>query len=226
MTDEAAAPGTSFSASAPMAAPGAIKQYAVPAAPAPAPEPWQPGMPAPGAAPAGGPAASAPVPAPADGPAAAADAGALTPAEVDADLLDSVFWDGAVTPGRYVLDNAPEGVERSHEQELAVRSLFVSEQLPVSVGKHLSGLWNQSLANPPTPEQNTVAAQRVVAQLGQTERGTETLKLAQQEMAAIVKKNPAVHEWLEVSGLGNDRWLIEHLANRARARSRRAARGR
>lgn len=143
--------------------------------------------------------------------------------ELDAAALSSGFFDDRVTVGRYVFEAPPRGVESSQEQEMAIRTLFAAEKIPVSVGQHISKLWNQACANPPTAEAKALAAQKVMAELnrGGEVRATETIRLAQQEVARLAKTNPSIVEMLEVSGLGNDRWLIEHLANTARVRGAR-----
>ncbi|WP_017460564.1 hypothetical protein [Dyella ginsengisoli] len=150
----------------------------------------------------------------------------VTPADRDADLLDGAFFDESAHPGRYSFDRAPPGVEHSHTQELAARALLAAEQVPPEFGRYLSAQWNRAVVNPPTPEANAAAAERVREQLTRTdpEHGAETIRLAQQEVAAAAARNPAVRDWLEQSGMGNDPALIHYLANRARARASRAAR--
>lgn len=162
-----------------------------------------------------------------DAPPSGADAPQreLTQAERDADFQDGTFFDESVQPGRYSFDRVPPGVQHSPEQELAARSLFAAEQVPPEIGRYLSTVWNKAAAaGPVSPEANAAAAERVTAQLNAKPDGAETIKLAQQEAAAIIQRNPGVREWLEQSGMGNDPFLINYLANRARARANRAAR--
>ena len=161
-------------------------------------------------------------------PASGADAPQreFTQAEREADFQDGAFFDEAAQPGRYSFDRVPQGITHSPEQELAARTLFAAEQVPAEVGRYLSTVWNKAAANPPTHEANIAAAERVTAQLTRMDpqRGAETIRLAQQEVDAIAQRNPAVRNWLEQSGMGNDPVLINYLANRARARASRAAR--
>lgn len=152
----------------------------------------------------------------------ASEAPAISVAQPDAavEAMDASFWDATANPGRYSFDQPPPGIERSPEQELQVRQLFADEQVPSEVGRHITTLWNRALLNPPSREANVAAMQQLHADITRhdPERGAETIRLAQAEVQAIAKRNPGVLDMLEQSGLGNDRWLVEHLANRARAR--------
>lgn len=149
----------------------------------------------------------------------------VTQAERDADFQDGTFFDESAQPGRYSFDRVPPGMQHSPEQELAARNLFAAEQVPPEIGRYLSTVWNKAAAaGPVSPEANASAAERVAAQLNAKPDGAETIKLAQQEVEAIAQRTPAVREWLEQSGMGNDPFLINYLANRARARANRAAR--
>lgn len=147
--------------------------------------------------------------------------------DADADFQDGTFFDESAQPGRYSFDRVAPGIQHSPQQEVAARTLFAAEQVPAEVGRYLSTVWNKAAAaGPQTPEANAAAAERVTAQLTRMDpaQGAETIKLAQQEVEAIAKRTPAVREWLEQSGMGNDPFLINYLANRARARANRAAR--
>lgn len=149
----------------------------------------------------------------------------LTQAELDADFQDGTFFDDRAQPGRYSFDRVPPGMQHSPEQELAARNLFAAEHVPPEIGRYLSTVWNKAAAaGPMSAEANAAAAERVAAQLNAKPDGAETIKLAQQEAAAIIQRNPGVREWMEQSGMGNDPFLINYLANRARARANRAAR--
>lgn len=150
---------------------------------------------------------------------------ALPLAQTDpvADVMEASFWDESAHPGRYSFNQPPPGFQHSPQQELQVRQLFAEEKLPPEIGRHITTLWNRALLSPPSHKDNLAAMQRVTADISRHDpvRGAETIRLAQAEIQAIAKRNPAVLDMLEQSGLGNDRWLIEHLANRARARANR-----
>lgn len=159
--------------------------------------------------------AKAPVSASATLPSPSAQPGPVDP-------LDELAFAGPASPTAYNFGTAPQGVEISLEQEAHFREVFHREGIPSSIGNRIGELWNQAVANPPTPEQLELGYQTGYAALNRmwganTDRN---LKVADAEVQRMAKTNPQIKDMLRHSGLGNSPWLASTLYNFAKSRGR------
>jgi hypothetical protein len=177
----------------------------------------------PGAAPA---AASAPSAAALLGSEPAPPGQAPVPAEqaaVDpAEAMDAAIFAGPASPSAYNFGPAAPGVQTSPEQELAMRSLFHQEGVPASIGDQIGKLFNAAVAKPPTPAMIEMSRQTATAQLTRQwgDDFQRNVAIAQAEITRMAKTRPEIREMLDVSGLGNNPWVIISVFNMAKAKGR------
>lgn len=168
-----------------------------------------------------GPAETAAGPNPAT-PQALTDQSPVTPS-VDGSL-DAAVFAAPQSAGSYQFpsDPPPEGVELSLDFEAANRAAMHAAGIPVSIGNELARRWNAAQsADAPTPESLAQSRQTAMAALDKawgSERDAN-IALARQVVEAMAEKQPGIKDMLEVTGLGNDPWIIQTFANLARARS-------
>jgi hypothetical protein len=131
-------------------------------------------------------------------------------------------FQGANSPASYNFGQVPGGIEPSFEQEMSFRNLFHQEGIPASIGNEIGRLWNQATANPPSDAQMEQSRQECSVALHRL-WGADTQKnlaIAQAEVQRLAKSNPNIVEMLDVSGLGNNAWLIASVVNMAKAKGR------
>jgi hypothetical protein len=174
----------------------------------------------PGAAPAAQPAPSSAAALGGAQPAPAAPGQA--PEAQPVDPMDAAIFAGPSNPAAYNFGPAPAGVQHSPEQELAFRSMFHEEGIPTAIGDQIGRLWHQAAAKPPTPVQLELSRQTATVKLSRMwgDDFERNVAVAQAEVTRMAKGRPEIREMLDVSGLGNDHWIISSLYNLARARGR------
>lgn len=124
------------------------------------------------------------------------------------------------SPDGYIFEPPPDGkVDLGLEQSM--RKLFFETKAPQGVAAHVVNRWNQAAANPPTPEQIALEQAATTAHLKATWGADyeNNLKMACLEFDDVAGHHPHARKMLDISGMGNDAWLIQTLYNRACARN-------
>ena len=150
------------------------------------------------------------------------------PAARDAADLDGLLFEAPASPQQYTFEPTPPGVQSDPQQEQAVRAALHAENFDAASVRHVSKLYNAACAAPPDARQRDAIHQQTTVTLRRAWPGEAfdaNLKLAQGEVQRLAERFPGIVHMLEASNLGNDAWLIQHMAARGRARAARAARG-
>lgn len=117
----------------------------------------------------------------------------------------------------------PADAIRSPEFETANRQALLHAGVPDSIGSYLGTLWHQAMLKP-TPTDDQLALSKASALHALEKKwGSETqanLTLAKSVVAKMAEKQPGVYRMLEISGMGNNPWVIETLARLAQVQSR------
>jgi hypothetical protein len=135
---------------------------------------------------------------------------------------DEQAFSGPETIAGYNFGQPPAGVERSADQELAMRTLFLQEGIPAGLGSEIGRIYNAAIANPPSGIDREVQYQRCQIKLEQM-WGTDAPKniaIVQAEVQRMAKTNPGIIGMLDSSGLGNNPWLASTLLNLATVKGR------
>jgi len=135
---------------------------------------------------------------------------------------DEMAFRGPETIAGYNFGAPPPGVEQSMEQEVAMRTLFQQEGIPVSIGNEIGRMFNAAIAHPPSEIDRKVQHQICGLQLERV-WGADTAKnvaIAQAEVARMAQANPGILRMLEQSGLGDSPYLARTLFNLATAKGR------
>ncbi|MCA8254817.1 hypothetical protein LGM89_16205 [Burkholderia sp. AU31624] len=148
------------------------------------------------------------------------DAAPTAPEGVDP--LNAAIFEAPTNPDAYNFGTVPANAQTDQAQDMAARQLFVNEGVPASIGNEIGRLWNAAATNPPTEGQRAIAAQQAETTLRRQwgEQFDSNIALAQREVQRMAKANPNIHNMLEVSGLGNNPWLISTIVHLAQARGR------
>lgn len=154
-------------------------------------------------------------------PTALSDANPVT-ASVDGSLDAAVFAPPqSLTAYQFATGPAPEGAEHNLEFEQANRAALFEAGIPTSIGSQMATLWDRAMATDlPSPAQIEQGRQEGMAALSKAwgQDFDRNLALARSVVAQMQAKQPAIMGMLEESGLGNNVWLIQTLANIGRAR--------
>lgn len=128
---------------------------------------------------------------------------------------------GLVVPTAYNFPPPPAGLEPMTPQEqLEVRQVLAESGIPTSIGSQMAQLWNAAISEPTDDAALEIGRLQVAEKLRQShgDDAAEIIRLARAEVQRISKRLPWVHEVLAGTSLGNNEWLIQSLANIARAR--------
>ena len=154
-------------------------------------------------------------------PNALTDQSPVTPS-IDGTLDAAVFAPPqSLTAYQFATGPAPEGAEHSLEFEQANRAALFEAGIPTSIGSQMAALWDKAMATDlPTPQQIEQGRQEGMAALAKAwgQDFDQNLALARSVVVQMQAKQPAIMEMLEESGLGNNVWLTQTLANIGRAR--------
>jgi hypothetical protein len=116
----------------------------------------------------------------------------------------------------------PEGATPSREFEMANREAFFAAGLPDSIGNELVRRYTAAVSKEP-PSDHDLATGRQNATATLTKLwGADfkaNLAAANSVVAKMATKQPAIWSILEKTGLGNDPWIIQSLANLANGRA-------
>lgn len=136
---------------------------------------------------------------------------------------DAIIWAAPETSAGYQLHHGqiPEGAEVSREFEMTNREAMLHAGIPQSIGGQLARMWHHAmLSELPTDAQLELGKRAALATLTKQwgDATHDNLQLAKSVVSKMAEVQPAVWKMLEVSGMGNDPWVISTLANMARAK--------
>jgi hypothetical protein len=135
--------------------------------------------------------------------------------------LDQAIFAAPSSPASYNLGGVPEGEEADLAFEQASREAMHHAGVPASIGAAFGKLWAEAMTRElPSEDQLRQARQETYAALHK-QWGADTdanLKLARGVLARMAERQPALPEALTLTGLGNNRFIIESLVNIAKAR--------
>lgn len=135
--------------------------------------------------------------------------------------LDASIFAAPSSPASYNLGGVPEGEEADLAFEQASREAMHHAGVPASIGAAFGKLWAEAMTRElPSEDQLRQARQETYAALHK-QWGADTdanLKLARGVLARMAERQPALPEALTLTGLGNNRFIIESLVNIAKAR--------
>jgi hypothetical protein len=135
--------------------------------------------------------------------------------------LDASIFAAPSSPASYNLGGVPEGEEADLAFEQASREAMHHAGVPASIGTAFGKLWAEAMTRElPSEDQLRQARQDTYAALHK-QWGADTdanLKLARGVLARMAERQPALPEALTLTGLGNNRFIIESLVNIAKAR--------
>lgn len=149
----------------------------------------------------------------------------LTAPDVGNDEVTAAAMARPATADAYELPGIQPGAQFTPEQTAtigAARAALFEAGFPASIGKLVAERIDAAAANPPNDLQRSHAQAATLSQLRQTwgDKFDSNLAAVRGEIQRIAQKVPAVTEWLERTGAGNDVVVIRHLHNVLTARAK------
>jgi hypothetical protein len=158
-----------------------------------------------------------------DAPTAPVEANAQTDLPtVPVDPIDAMVFAGPDSPQSYQFDPPPPGLVSDLNQEREIRQFFHAEGVPVSIAKEVNRLYGEGLLNPPNEQQLEQSRQSCMATLTKVwgSDRDKNIAVAQREVTRMAQTKPEIREMLDVTGLGNNPWLLQTLVTMAKAKGR------
>lgn len=142
------------------------------------------------------------------------------------EALTEDIWAGPSSPGAYRFGQVPAGVGVDINQELAFRTFFHEEGIPEGIGSELGRRWNEAVVResvkPQTRAQQELSRRACEVYLRNAwgEDAQRNFEVAHAEVKRLSAKMPQLGEMLDLSGMGNDPWVVMSLFNLARGKGR------
>lgn len=145
-------------------------------------------------------------------------------AQQDEQAANAEIFAPPSSPEGYYFPPPPPGHKGDLAFERTNREAMLHAGIPSAIGNHIAALWNKAMSSePPTDSQLALGQQQALAVLGRNgANADETVALARGVVAKMAEKQPQVWTMLERTGIGNDPWLIQSLANLAKVRGGKA----
>ena len=137
------------------------------------------------------------------------------------DPLSAAAFAGPASPASYQFEHIP-GVQSDPKTELALRTFFHSEGIPVPIAKQMNTMFTKAALIPPTDAQLDISRQATLTSLT-NQWGADTqrnLDLANREIDRMEKALPGLKTQLLRTGMGNNQWFISTIYNMAKAKGR------
>lgn len=150
------------------------------------------------------------------------DDGALSEPAAMGKTYPDAFGD-SVSPAAYNFPLPPASLEAmSTEEQVQFRQVLAESGIPAGLGNEMARRWNMAMLQPQDATALQISYQQASAHLREKfgADAEEIIKLARSEAKRITKHLPGVHDALANTQLGNDQWLVETLANIARAKTK------
>jgi len=153
----------------------------------------------------------------------AAPAGEAAVAASPVGPLVAAAFEGGASPASYQFEHMP-GVQSDPAQELALRTFFHAEGVPVPIAKQMNAIFTKGALNPPNDVQLAASKHTTMAALSK-QWGADTeknLATANREIDRMEQSLPGLKAQLLATGVGNNVWLISTIYNMAQAKGRTA----
>lgn len=143
-----------------------------------------------------------------------------TPANPEYPMSAAAF-EGPASPASYQFEHL-QGAQSDPQTELAMRTFFHSEGIPVPIAKQMNTMFTKAALNPPSEAQIALGKQAALATLDKAWAGDtqKNLDLANREIDRMEKALPGLKAQLLQTGMGNNPWLIQTIFNMAKAKGR------